>query len=261
MQVEILSGIDPSITAARWLRAIEIAIAQSGDSPTRTASYLGGSQVLVLFGVGAPVHDQARKKHIEAGGRVVHFDMGYFGDRKSYVRLCIDADHPQDLLDNGPHDSGRWDAHGIELREDANPSGTILLIGLGKKSRAYLGLRHWEAKTLARLEAEYPDRQIIYRPKGRDDLNLGIHADPTTPIAELLLGASMVVCRHSNVAVDAAIAGVPFTAENGAAMWLLGREFTRQNRLKFLSRLAHWQYKTTEAPEAWAFAKRMISCG
>ena len=39
---------------------------------------------------------------------------------------------------------------------------------------------------------------------------------PTGTIADVLNGCSVVVCRHSNVAVDACIAGVPVECEGGA---------------------------------------------
>src|SRR5690606_31042250 len=100
----------------------------------------------------------------------------------------------------------------------------------------------------------FPGRKVIFRPKRRDDMKLPCKTDGETPIAELLRGSSLVVCRHSNVAVDAAIAGVPFECEDGAAAWLQARPYTAENRLDFLRRLAHWQYRPDEADRAWAFA-------
>lgn len=242
------------------LRALAIAMEESGDTVSRTTAYAGAAQVLVVFGIGADAHNAARNAHLDNGGRVLHFDLGYFGIRKHWLRMSIDHDHPQHLLDMTPADPVRWDAHHLALRKDARDNGPILLVGLGRKSRQYLGLPNWERDTLRRIRAEFPRRQVIYRPKGHDGIDLRIPTDPDTPIAELLRGASLVVCRHSNVAVDAAIAGVPFQAENGAATWLQGREYTAANRLDFLRRLSHWQYNPTEATQAWAFAKRIMQC-
>ena len=240
------------------LRALAIAMEAAGDTVARTTAYAGQSPVLVLFGIGAAAHDEARHQQLKRGGRVVHFDLGYFGVRKHFLRMSIDHDHPQHLIEQTPADPARWDAHHIALRHDARENGPILLIGLGRKSRQYLRLPTWERDTLRKIRQEFPRRQVIYRPKGHDGLDLHVPTDHATPIAELLRGASLVVCRHSNVSCDAAIAGVPFRAENGAAVWLQARDFTIANRLDFLRRLAHWQYNPTEAPEAWAFAKRMI---
>src|ERR1700757_4340421 len=77
----------------------------------------------------------------------------------------------------------------------------------------------WERKALARIRAEYPDAPIIYRPKREDGTSLpGTRCIPgPTAIETVLKGASLVVCRHSNVAIDAAIAGIPVVCEDGAA--------------------------------------------
>ena len=142
----------------------------------------------------------------------------------------------------------------MPLREHADPAGPIILVGLGTKSRTYLNDEDWESRTLARLEQRFPNRRILHRPKpGHGYTKLHCERDTTTPIAELLRGASLVVCRHSNVAVDAAIDGVPFECEDGAAAWLTGKPFTPEQRLDFLRRLAWWQWRVTEAPLAWAF--------
>jgi hypothetical protein len=148
----------------------------------------------------------------------------------------------------------------VTLREDASPDGPIILVGLGTKSRAYLKDFSWEARTLDALEARFPGRTVIHRPKpGHPFDNLRCERDTDTPIAELLVGASLVVCRHSNVAVDAAIAGVPFECVDGAAFWLMGKPFTVDNRLDFLRRLAWWQWRVKEADQAWAFITKTLA--
>lgn len=260
MQVEILRGRRSSDTGEVLLEAVERAVKKAGDQVDRTTAYRGDSQVLVLYGIGAEVNTNARDAHLARGGRVLHFDLGYFGRKKltGYLRMCLDHDHPWRLLDATPADPGRWSEHGIALREDANEKGPIVLVGLGRKSRAYLNLQNWERQKLAELQKRFPGRQIIFRPKGRETMRLSVKNDAVSPIEDLLKGASLAVCRHSNVAVDAVIAGVPFEAEEGAAKWLLDKAFTKENRLDFLRRLAHWQYRPDEADKAWAFAKRMM---
>ena len=70
-------------------------------------------------------------------------------------------------------------------------------------------------------------------------------------------GARLVVCRHSNVAVDAVIAGVPVECEDGAAYWLRDKPYTPEVRRDFLDRLAWWQWKPEECMKAWEFIRRM----
>lgn len=240
------------------LKAIAQAARDAGDEVVETRSFQGGSDCLVLFGVGAAVHDQARRSQLKRGGHALTFDLGYFGRAKytGFLRASVDRDHPQHLLDRTAPDPSRWERHGIALREDANPDGYILLVGLGPKARSYLGAADWEQRTLSSLRARFPNRTVLHRPKPKHEFpKLHCERDADTPIEVVLRGCSLVVCRHSNVAVDAAIAGVPFETEDGAAAWLAQRPFTPANRLDFLRRLAWWQWQATEAPAAWSFLK------
>ena len=53
------------------------------------------------------------------------------------MRLTIDDDHPHRFVrDEAPE---RWEAAGIALRENYNPDGPVVLVGLGKKQRALMG--------------------------------------------------------------------------------------------------------------------------
>lgn len=226
-----------------------------------TSSYRGKADVLVLYGVGAPDRDAARKTHVASGRRVLCWDLGYFGRKKltGYLRVSIDHEHPQAWLDRTPNDASRWDALKIQLREDANQKGPILLVGLGRKSRAYLRAEGWEQKRLASLRQRFPGAEIIFRPKpGSPHPAIGCRVDAETPIETLLRGASLVSARHSNVCTDAVVAGVPIECDDGAAAWLTGKPYTPDSRLDFLRRLMHWQYRPGEAREAWRFLKGML---
>jgi hypothetical protein len=240
------------------LKAIARAARDAGDEVVETKVYQGKSDWLVLFGVGAAVHDQARRAQLKRGGRVLIWDLGYFGRVKQtgFLRASFDQDHPQHLLDRTAPEPSRWAHHGIALREDADPNGFILLVGLGPKSRKYLHETNWEERALSSLRVRFPQRQILHRPKPNHEFQkLHCERDADTPIDVLLKRCSLVVCRHSNVAVDAVIAGVPFETADGAATWLATRPFTPEHRLDFLRRLAWWQWQATEAAAAWSFLK------
>lgn len=264
MRVEILSaGGRRSSTAAPMLDAIEAAARAAGDHVEVTQAYRGSGEWLVMFGVGAEPHAVARAAQVARGARAVLFDLGYFGRRKGpdgFLRVSIDRDHPQHLLDRAPDDGGaRWAEHGIALREEADPAGPIILIGLGAKSRVYLEAEDWELNKLAELERRFPGRRIIHRPKpGQEFRRLKCERDETTAIDLLLRGASLVVARHSNVAAEAVVAGVPFEAEDGAAAWLNGREYSLANRREFLHRVAWFQWRAAEAAQAWQFLKGLV---
>jgi hypothetical protein len=229
-----------------------------------TSQFQGHSRWLVLFGAGALVNNVARIMQLKGGGRALLWDLGYWGNRHAELRMSIDSDHPQQWLDRTPSDPWRWDRRGIQLREDHDPRGPILLVGLGRKSRLYLNAPHWERDQLARLRFEFPGSRIIYRPKPDNGRNsypvLDCETNVETGIEQLLKGAALVVCRHSNVGVDAVIAGVPVRTEDGAAAWLNDKPFTPEVRLEFLRRLAWWQWSPNEAREAWQFARRITEC-
>lgn len=257
--VELLRAVAPSASAAPILNAVASAVRAAGDTLVETCGYEGRSDWLILQGVGYPTHHAARRAQLRRGGRVLMWDFGYWDREKEigHMRMSIDDDHPQNWLDRTPPDASRPVP---QLREDGDPDGHILLVGLGRKSRKYLGAADWERHAYARLTRQYPGRRIVFKPKPGDAMRLPCEtAHPDTPIEDLLRGASLVVCRHSNVAVDATIAGVPSQAEDGAAVWIQRRAFTPVNRLDFLQRLARWQYKPPEASAAWAFAKQVVT--
>lgn len=260
--VEILITPNSSETALAMLNALRGAVTADGCKLRDTQYYEGKADVLILYGVGAPERDLARNKHVTSGRHVLMFDQGYFHRKKvvGYLRCSIDHDHPQAWLDRTPADPARWDALNIQLREDADPKGHIVLVGLGRKSRSYLRLQDWETLRLGQLRKRFPGRDIVYRPKpGSPPMKLICRMDEHSTIEQLLKGAVLVSCRHSNVAIDAAVAGVPFEADDGAAMWLQAKPYTRENRLDFLQRLAWWQWRATEAAQAWQFSKGMLS--
>lgn len=249
--------------AGPMIEPLRLAAERAGCRTVCTSRYEGMSDWLVLYGVGAAPRTRARAEHIAKGRAALLWDLAYFGrDPGEYIRVSVNHDHPQDLLDRAPQDPGRWDALGIELREDGDASGPIILVGLGYKSRIYLGAAgaNWEERKLFELRCRFPRREIIHRPKRADRApSLDCRTDDSGgPIEDLLRGASLVVCRHSNVAVDAAIAGVPFECEDGAAKWLDRREFTPVNRLEFLRRLAWFQWRPDEVDQAWAFASTLL---
>lgn len=199
--------------------------------------------LLMLWGVGRPGHSAHRDRAIHQGRRVVMWDLGY---RKGYYRLSIDHDHPWRLMDQTP-ETGRESP--ATLREDAG-NGPILLIGMGRKSKSYLNSWNWESRKIAELKRRFPGVPIVVRPKPRA-------GDGATRIEDAMKGCRLVVCRHSNVSVDACIAGVPFECEDGAAFWLRDKPYTTENRQRFLNKLSHWQYAPSESKQAWDFIRSM----
>lgn len=228
------------------LEALYHAVEYAGDSPNKTSYYQGKSDWLVLYGVGAEVNHAARvmqNKH----GHTLHCDLGYT-NRDRNMRICIDDDHPDKFFWKTVEGKSQ-----VQFCNDYDPNGPIILVGLGCKSRKYLHAWDWEARKYRELRREFPDRQIIFRPKGSDLMTLPCKMDRVTPFVDLIAGASLVVARHSNCCIDAIVHGIPFRSEAGAAMSFEG------DRQKFMNKLARWEYTPEQATEAWKFAKEIVS--
>jgi hypothetical protein len=213
---------------------------------------------LMVCGPGAPSRLAIANAHRAKGGRVVIWDGGYFR-APGYWRTSADHEHPQHLLDRAPADKSRFAALKIQLRNDFNPKGHIILVGLGPKTRDIMDVKDWEARKLCELRQRFPKARIIFRPKPKRPhpvLNIPVSKD--VPIEQVLRGAALVVCKHSNCGVDAVVAGIPFETEDGAAKWLDGKAYTPANRLEFLQRLAWFMWRSDEAPQAWTMVARML---
>lgn len=236
------------------------------ERPQHKDLYVGLHRLLMIYGIGDKRMSAARARHLAAGGAVVTWDIGYFHRKlvtKEYMRLSVNVDHPSAILHLAPDDPSRWEGLGLELSEEGDPAGPIVLVGLGWKSRAYLGAEGvaWEERKYRELRERFPGRRIVHRPKPNPHYpppDLGCPVRDTGKIDDAIRGASLIVCRHSNVSVDAVRMGIPFECQDGAARWLVGKPYTRENRLAFLRLLAWWQWKPSEAPRALKFALGVV---
>jgi len=264
--VEILATGDESPLGTATMRALAGGATAEGMKVSRTNKYVGQSDWLGIWGPGHVERGAARVAQLENGKKVACWDIGYVHSHEKenpYMRVSVNHLHPRGyLLERTPSVPTRWNAHNIELREDADPAGHVVVIGLGVKSRESLNIHNWELKHLRDTQLRFPDRRVLYRPKPqlkRDPHILWEPRDGFSPIEDVLRGASLVICRHSNVAVDACIAGIPVECEDGAAHWLYSRypNPTKEQRLDFLCRLAHWQWTCLEMQQAWRFLQKV----
>lgn len=260
--IEVLIHRTGSERGKELLMAAASAMRVDGHVVRQGYNFTGCGKVLFLYGPGAPDRMRARELQTKMAKHTVMFDLGYFC-RDQYMRMSITDEHPQRYMDITPNSPERFERLGVNIVNHYDPAGPIILVGMGRKTHAIPGRSGWEFMAAQNLRQRFPDRKIIYRPKpGAKQLilDLGLEiSDPETPIQKVLRGASLVVCRHSNVAVDAVVAGIPFDAEDGAATWMNGRPYTIENRLDFLHRLAHWQWRQDEMHLATRFALDIIS--
>lgn len=265
MRCEVLT--DPGM-ASRGDKMLRAMIKRAPIEVRVREHYVGDCDLLMVYGSGHPGRRPWIEQHARSGRHWIAWDLGYWKHREDgtcRMRVTIDADHPQAWL--RPEPPERWDAEGIALREDANPGGPIVIVGQGKKSARAQGAvpLFWERAVLRDVRAAHPGRPIAFRPKRLTDPRLQVRPLLQDDIADALRGASLVVCRHSNVAIDACIAGVPVVCFDGAAAALYGadianpRHVTPEQRLAFLRSVAWWQWKPEEAAEAWTYLLNRLS--
>lgn len=239
--------------------------------------FSGNNEMCVTWGPGAPEQQAALRKSKLIGCRFVAFDLGYW-DRigsERHLRVTVDNGHPQAFVMRRDEPESRFDRAKIELRNDSADGGHVILVGMGEKSRQQLtttGRPVTELDMLRKILASpvYGKRHIVYRPKGSSRERLQgcetINRDSQS-IEKLLNGAGLVVTRHSNVAIDAIIAGVPAVCWDGAAAAVLGSDLSKpvyrlpdETRLRFLRNLAWWQWTEAELRNGsmWRWLKSWI---
>jgi hypothetical protein len=238
---EIVRG-DINRRGRAMLSALEEA---AGSQIAVTDRYTGCAPWVMMYGLG---HKDRAVWATQHKGHVIGWDLGYW-DRDHSMRLTINADHCWRLIHDRPARKT------FKLRNDYDPDGHILLIGMGEKSRAQFGYSgaEWETGKLAELDAA----KVIYKPKKPERFPCEQFSGP---IEAALKGCSLVVCRHSNVAIDACIAGIPVICEDGAgyALYKDSPNPSTEQRQRFLGNLSWWNWTPSEALEAWAFIREII---
>lgn len=252
MRCDVLLWDDVAARGVSILKAMIDSAPKVGIECTVCNGSPTGAPWLMAYGLGHIGRKAYISQHLKNGGRLIGWDLPYWSrghakDKDHPMRLTIDADHPWRMIQKESPE--RWDNQGIQLREDCDPEGKIMIVGMGKKAKDLYP--DWEKGIQDRLFNKYPRRKVVYRPKSKW----------VEPIEQALRGKSFVYARHSNVAVDACIAGIPVECQDGAAYALYkdNPRPTIEQRLEFLRSLAWWQWKPSEAIQAWDFIKKKLS--
>jgi hypothetical protein len=209
--------------------------------------------LLVLYGWGGQKQQEILKR---INCNYVAFDLGYW-DRKGFVerkwRVSINGWHCPKLIINGPYLGNKRKS--LKVKESSvNQDGHILLIGSSLKS-SRVGAFGWSKKMSKQIREHFPNSMLVYRPKPKkiaervDCDSISQNCD----IKEAMAGAKLVVCRHSNVSIDAALEGVPCVAEDGAGAAIYPRNLINYEnqpdielRQSLINRLAWWQWSILE---------------
>jgi hypothetical protein len=272
----------PAILTAELLRfepeahrATQVCAALTAAAPAArvqlvtTRSYRGSADLLVVWGPGHPARFEPMRRHQQTGRHVICLDLSYW-QRDTKFRVSIDAAHPQAWVLRRDWPSARWVADAVSTANLWNPSGPVIVAGLGRKARVQYGaaqIDHWEAQMIAAARAQ--GRDVRYRRKQIDaPIPPDVALASDGPIESVLTGAGAVITWHSNVAVDAIRLGIPAVCVDGAASAVCPSMLTPHPgpldeglRRRFLQNLAWFQWGTTptEARGMWRFVREVIS--
>jgi len=262
MTIELLRFGTESFRATAHLAALA-----ASTRVKQTSTYHGGSDLLVLWGPGAPNRFEPMRQQLAAGGHVLALDLAYW-QRDVKFRVSIDAAHPQQWVLRHRWPLTRLVADGVVLRRLWQPSGSAIVAGIGPKAGIQYGLqtvRAWERQMVDAARAR--GFEVRYRPKGSGPGPFpDVPVTPPGPIDAVLAGAAVVITWHSNVAIDALRLGIPVICRDGAAAavcpsgWVvppvpLDEAETRQ----FLGNLAWFQWRSEEAQALWRWLAELLA--
>lgn len=213
----------------RIAEAMRAGIRLAGDEVELATAYFGrGVQGDVAIAYGWNTWHQAFEAYRAAGRHFVYIDLGFWGRKpkgrrlEGYHKVVVDAWHDEAFRVGNPPD--RYAASGPPVQPFRIDDGRryIVVAGMSAKSARTHGLQpeEWERWAIREIR-RHTDRPIVYRPKpswaDATVLPGAGYSPPSETTASILGRAYAVVTHHSNLAVDAVIAGVPVFAKTGVA--------------------------------------------
>lgn len=216
------------------------------------------------------VHEDIFNAYKAEGAHYAYWDLGYIerAGLEGYHRLAVDSWDTADNMLRGCSDD-RINRLGVQLKPWRNNSraNDLLVIGMSSKAAITHGFDfgEWERRIVQSLHSvEYPFG-IKIRPKP----NREVRHQPS--IEHALRHAHMAIMHHSNVAIDAVIAGVPVYAEKGVGR-IVSNGLTSMDickplvlsdmrRMQFLADVAYAQYSVPEMRDGtvWQCIREIIN--
>ncbi len=193
---------------------------------------------------------------------VVYIDLGYWGrrymgTRMGYHKISVNDRHPTAYFQDVRHPCDRANRLGLKL-EPWKSGSFILLAGMSARAAlvAGFGPEYWERNAVEKLR-RYTDRPIVYRPKpnwiGAQPIQGAEFAHNKKDIDVVLRDCHAVVTHHSNVGVEALVAGVPVFSDEGIASKLALNDLSKieapnydGDRQRFIQDAAYCQWNVVE---------------
>lgn len=261
-------------------KAMARGVRAAGDLVSVVPATRAGSpshDVAIFYGLAGRLKNVLREYGESRKRHAVYIDLGYWGRKAGgrflgYHKVAVDSRHPTDYFQRVAHPGDRAAALGLKVEPWREKGEHILVAGMGPKGAAAEGFfpGQWEARTIAMLR-KHTKRPIIYRPKPNYRIARpipGAEFDAPAdgvPLADRLRNAHAVVVNHSNVAVEALLAGVPVFAAKGAASVMGLSDLSRieepifpDGREQWMADLAYTQFNVKEmgAGVAWRHLKK-----
>jgi hypothetical protein len=263
MQVAVI-GIDGSRRSHAICEAFGRGLRFSGEIPVRMdeSRYVEPLyDAAIFYGLRGNL-PKALKDYPAAGKAAIYVDLGYWGRLQGgrlsgFHKISLNSRHPTAYFRRHRHANDRSLALGI--RPAPWRSGRhILIAGMGDKAAVTEGYaaEQWEREAIAELR-RHTDRPIVYRPKpswrGAKPIEGAAYSPPTQPLEEVFRNCHAVVTHHSNVAVDALVAGIPVFSMEGVAspmgmpsLDMIESPLFPEDREQWIADLAYTQWTVDE---------------
>lgn len=241
--------------------AMRAGVARHGDVATVAATWDGVVEHDAVVAYGWRYWRDCFAAYRAAAKPYVFIDLAYWGrmpDRaaaQGFYKVTVNSRHPVVRLDRPGDRVARF---GLTLAPWRTEGRHILVAGMSAKNAQDLGIApaSWEAGAVAALRG-LTKRPIVYRPKPtwREARPLAgaRYSAPGEPLQGALANCWAVVTHHSNVGVDALVAGVPIFTEEGAAkpfsmaaLAQIEQPVMPDGRADFVAGLAYCQWSLSE---------------
>lgn len=243
-------GIDAAMRSSRSFKTVDAPLA-------------------IFYGLSEGLSSIFRAYNASKKARAIFVDLGYWQRRKAsrwdgFHKIVDSARHPTAYFQNTPRPDDRLALHKIDIKPWRAEGRHILVAGMSGKAAAAEGMvpEAWEKQAINLLRQK-TKRPIIYRPKpnwwGAKRLE-GATFDKHSSLADAFTDCHAVVTHHSNVAIDALLAGIPCICPFGVASRLSAHGFSNieqlpmpDGRAQWLADLAYCQYSIVEMRDGTAW--------
>lgn len=161
------------------------------------------------------VYDAYKKE----GRTAILVDLGYWnraegGKLSGYHKVTVNNFHPNAYFQKIKHGDNRFKRLGVKIKPRQTSGHSILVAGMSEKAAGVYnyGPQEFEEKIIKNVRGTTV-RPIIYRPKptwlDAKPIKGTIFSPPEQSLDVALSKSALVITHHSNVAIDAILAGVP----------------------------------------------------